>query len=248
MTIKAITLDLWDTIYHDCPQRDATRGQLRLELIHQRLYELGFAVERARLKAAVRRAADASKRQWDEEHFTPGAQERLLAAAALLGISLPEEEALRLAGEVEAVGHSYPPLPFAESKETIARLAGQYTLAIISDTGQTSGRMLRRVLERDGLLDYFAVFTFSDEAGASKPNEKAFRLTLERLGVSPEEAVHVGDNETKDTVGALNAGMTTIHLAAQPSLSYGSHPRYYQAERIGQVPLLLDSLPVGAGA
>ncbi|WP_426454749.1 HAD family hydrolase [Paenibacillus sp. S-38] len=247
MAIRAITLDLWDTLYHDCPVRDGVRKQRREDLIHQRLYELGYAVERARLNAAIRRAAAASRKQWDEDYYTPSAQERLLHALNHMQISLPEDELVRLSEELAEIGCSYPPLPFEETKKTIEELARSFPLAIISDTGQTSGQALRRVLQRDGLLEYFNVFTFSDETGASKPHARAFALTLEKLGVSPHEAVHVGDHETKDSVGALNAGMRTIHLSPSPSVSLEPNSRYYHLERIGQVPGLLSSLCVEAG-
>ncbi|AFH61277.1 haloacid dehalogenase [Paenibacillus mucilaginosus K02] len=247
VAIRAITLDLWDTLYHDCPVRDGIRRRRREELIHQRLYELGYAVERARLNAAIRRAADTSRKQWDEEYYTPGAQERLLFTLAHMQIALSPNELIRLSEEVAEIGCSYPPLPFEETKKTIAELACVFPLAIISDTGQTSGDALRRVLQRDGLLDYFKVLTFSDETGASKPHARAFVLTLEKLGVSPGEAVHIGDHETKDCLGALNAGMRTIHLAPRPSPSLEPNSGYYHLEGIGQVPGLLSSLSVEAG-
>jgi HAD superfamily hydrolase (TIGR01509 family) len=49
------------------------------------------------------------------------------------------------------------------------------------------------------------VFT-SAEAGAPKPDPAIFRLALERLGVPPERALHVGDSPA-DEEGARAAGM-----------------------------------------
>ena len=46
----------------------------------------------------------------------------------------------------------------------------------------------------------------SAEAGAPKPNPAIFRLALERLGVIPERALHVGDSPA-DEEGARAAGM-----------------------------------------
>jgi putative hydrolase of the HAD superfamily len=46
----------------------------------------------------------------------------------------------------------------------------------------------------------------SAEAGAPKPDPAIFRLALERLGVEPERALHVGDSP-EDEAGARAAGM-----------------------------------------
>ena len=46
----------------------------------------------------------------------------------------------------------------------------------------------------------------SAEAGAPKPDPAIFRLALERLGVPPERALHVGDSDA-DEEGARAAGL-----------------------------------------
>lgn len=62
------------------------------------------------------------------------------------------------------------------------------------------------VLERLGLGGRFAAVVTSAEAGAPKPDPRIFRLALERLGVAPEAAVHVGDDRA-DEEGAHAAGI-----------------------------------------
>ena len=61
-------------------------------------------------------------------------------------------------------------------------------------------------LERIGLGRLFSAIVTTAEAGAAKPDPAAFRLALERLGVQPERALHVGD-EPEDEQGAAAAGM-----------------------------------------
>jgi putative hydrolase of the HAD superfamily len=74
--------------------------------------------------------------------------------------------------------------------------------------------ILRRVLERYGLLGYFGAISYSDEVGFRKPEPEIFRVTLARSGVAPEEAVHIGDNPDADVVGAQGAGMRAAHYTA----------------------------------
>jgi FMN phosphatase YigB (HAD superfamily) len=73
-------------------------------------------------------------------------------------------------------------------------------------------------LERLGLANRFAAVVTSAEAGAPKPDPRIFELALERMGVSPERALHVGDSEA-DEVGARAAGMAfaPAPLAAVPA-------------------------------
>jgi putative hydrolase of the HAD superfamily len=61
-----------------------------------------------------------------------------------------------------------------------------------------------------GLLDAFDAWSVSDETGWFKPAEQAFRPALEGLGVTAEEAAHVGDNERTDIAGANALGMVSI--------------------------------------
>ena len=67
-------------------------------------------------------------------------------------------------------------------------------------------------LDRLGLRSWFSAVITPAEAGASKPNPAMFELALERLGVRPERALHVGDGAV-DEEGARAAGM---HFAWAP--------------------------------
>jgi putative hydrolase of the HAD superfamily len=62
-----------------------------------------------------------------------------------------------------------------------------------------------------GLLPYFSACRFAAvDAGYLKPHPAIFQTALNCLGVSPQEAVFVGDNMDADVVGAQNAGMRGI--------------------------------------
>jgi HAD superfamily hydrolase (TIGR01509 family) len=65
---------------------------------------------------------------------------------------------------------------------------------------------LARHLEEAQLAGFFAAVVTSAEAGAAKPDPRPLRTALDRLGVAPERALHVGDGDT-DRDGAAAAGM-----------------------------------------
>jgi HAD superfamily hydrolase (TIGR01549 family) len=61
-------------------------------------------------------------------------------------------------------------------------------------------------LERTGLRTRFGAIVVSAEVGAAKPAPAPFRVALERIGVPPHRAVHVGDDQV-DEQGAAAAGL-----------------------------------------
>jgi HAD superfamily hydrolase (TIGR01509 family) len=71
---------------------------------------------------------------------------------------------------------------------------------------------LHEHLRRHALDHFFATIVVAGEIGAPKPDPRPFLVALERLGVPPERAVHVGDH-ANDEDGAAAAGM---HFAPAP--------------------------------
>ena len=77
----------------------------------------------------------------------------------------------------------------AEVLKLIQKLHGQYTLAVLSNA--PSG--LSQWLAEWRILDFFDLVFCSGDEGTVKPDAKPFELTLERLGVHPEEAIFIDD-------------------------------------------------------
>ena len=69
---------------------------------------------------------------------------------------------------------------------------------------------LPAVLERLGLAALLDAILTSAQVGVRKPDEAIFAHALALAGVSPAEAVHVGDSLEEDVAGARNAGITPI--------------------------------------
>lgn len=69
---------------------------------------------------------------------------------------------------------------------------------------------LHRTLAMFGIGDYFEVVLASLEEGVEKPDPGLFHIALERLGVGPEDVLHVGDNAVDDWQGARAVGMRAV--------------------------------------
>ena len=87
-------------------------------------------------------------------------------------------------------------------------LRPRYQTALLSNAWND----LRGVLERElKILDAFDQVIISAEVGLVKPDERIFRLALERLGVAPREAVFV-DDFSENIDGARAIGLHAIHF------------------------------------
>jgi putative hydrolase of the HAD superfamily len=95
------------------------------------------------------------------------------------------------------------------------RAEGHYKLAVLSN----SPPGLSRWLETWGILDLFDTVFCSGDAGVRKPTPAAFEITLERLGVKPEEAVFIDDTmrhvQTARGLGLHGILFTTAEALAE---------------------------------
>jgi putative hydrolase of the HAD superfamily len=97
--------------------------------------------------------------------------------------------------------------PAAERALAAAREAGVKTAVISNSNGS-----VRSILASVGLTPYLDFVIDSGEVGVEKPDPRIFAIALERAGVEPAEAVHVGDLHAVDVVGARAAGLEAILL------------------------------------
>lgn len=207
MTITAITFDFWQTLYKNQPIDH--EGRLR-KLKDDVERGSGAQFSMAQIKAAVDVARQTWTDTWAQEHRTLPATEWISNLLNALDVTVPPEHHRAIQHRMETSILEIPPRPVEEAPAVLAQLAGNYRLAIISDTGITPGRVLRQILKSDNLLPYFDCLTFSDELGRSKPHQRAFEATLTALDAQPTQAVHVGDLLRTDVAGAQGAGMRAV--------------------------------------
>ena len=203
--LRGVSFDWWGTLY---VHRDARTR--RLQVLRDTLQ--GQGCERARQQ--VETAYDVAMKRMDVEWrsgrvYHPSAW--LADLLAELELELPQPACRHLQGEVEEALLATPPILVAGAADLLAELrrAGA-RIGLISDTGLTVGRAMRRILEGDGILGYFDAFAFSDEVGVYKPDRLAFETVLGQLGLKPEEAVHVGDLPETDICGAKALGLRAV--------------------------------------
>lgn len=212
MTLRAVTLDYWDTIYNGAllPERRERHRAALTEMLQAVGHDLPLEDLDALIRASVREA----DRWWRDEHRGYTTADWLRWLLAQLAIERPHdcEHIARAVDAVDATLVAYPPALLPGAAEGLRALARRYRLAIVSDTGFASGRAQDRILAQDGLVTHFAATIYSMDIGHAKPRPEPFHAALAALGVRPEETLHVGDNERTDVGGALGVGMRAIRV------------------------------------
>ncbi len=186
------------------------------EAILKTLKALGHEIDPSRLKKAIRVALNELEKvraRGEELTF----EEVYGSALSRLGVP-PEEETLDAIHEVFRRHYRQDLYPCIDN--VLSRLSERYVLALISNTMSDQPRL---ILERTGLARHFDVIVCSRDLGVRKPNPRIFEHVLGRLGVDPEEAVHVGDSVEADMEGASNAGLTPIWIRRPEPRPWAGH-------------------------
>ncbi|MGF1691936.1 HAD family hydrolase [Photobacterium kagoshimensis] len=118
--------------------------------------------------------------------------------------------------------------PYDGFLSCILELKSRYRLAIITD-GNSS--IQRQKIQALGIAPYFDFILCSSELGKgiSKPMALPYEKVLNFFGVSPQDSVYIGDNQSKDFIYPNQVGMHSIHLL---NLEENSNLIYYDA--VGQ--------------
>ncbi len=94
-------------------------------------------------------------------------------------------------------------------------------LAVVSSAGLPA--FVERALEQMGLHRYFSTVVTSAGEGIYKSNPEIFRVAASKLGVSPGQAVHIGDHPVYDVQGAKRAGLSAIWFNAYTHRTSAAH-------------------------
>ena len=205
--IKAVTLDLWNTLIED-----KRFFEYRIETIRCHLEEQGISRKVEDIQKSYRYATNLFEKEWKENYRQMSLESRIKHILDSMEASLPQDSINQIITEFYQTFLMYPP-EFKEGViETIEALKPEYKLGIISDTGITHGKVIRKYLENTGIFNHFSSTIFSDELGYSKPHQIPFQTALKELDVKPHEAVHVGDLLRTDVAGAKNIGMKAVWI------------------------------------
>lgn len=118
-----------------------------------------------------------------------------------------------IVGQMVAVYRDHIPTItlFPNARKTIEKLRRTYRIGLVSDGYLNAQQKKFDALQ---IADLFDSVVFSDALGREnwKPSRVPFDTALRQLGVQGGMATYVGDNPTKDFLGARGAGLSSIRL------------------------------------
>jgi putative hydrolase of the HAD superfamily len=99
-------------------------------------------------------------------------------------------------------------------------------------------------IDRTGLGAWLDEIVASAEVGITKPDARIFELACERYGVTPADAVYVGDRLHTDAIGAVRAGMRGVWIdrlgvATEAELAEASSARVPVIRSLSELPATL---------
>ncbi len=118
---------------------------------------------------------------------------------------------------------------FPDARECLERLTSArdshnelYRLGVIAN----QPTWIRRSLEEWGILNYFEpdALVISDEVAVSKPHPEIFQFALKQAGITPDEAVMIGNDYFNDVEPAKWLGMRTIWIERADPYAPGAPP------------------------
>ena len=236
--IKAVTLDLWNTLFKDRNYTEFRVNYLEVALKEHKIFRSHDEVRRA-----YDLARDLARKIRDgEDHRHPTVVEGVDYILERIGVDLPLDARTELVRRFEEALWEDPPALKEGVTETLKALRPRYRLGIISDAGTTPGRVLRDALQEFNILSFFSSTVFSNEVGFCKPHKAMFEASLNELGVKPREAVHVGDLLQTDVAGAKAMGMKAIWVkTVELPVTVKLKPDY-EVTKIPQIVSILDEM------
>jgi HAD superfamily hydrolase (TIGR01662 family) len=243
--VGGVIFDLGSTLIRFRGEWTEVLHQGRMALAHW-LRHAGYEVEIEPFAEAIQRAFEANFRERRHDHRERAAREIVLEVLPDFGIAELREEDLR-----EGLRRLYEPSEACWSAvpgvhTVLAELAGRgLQLGLLSNASDADN--VARLMARSGLSGIFDPVRISAAVGVRKPTASLFLDVVQAWGLSPEQAVMVGDLLGEDILGAQRAGLHQIWVRAE------ADPRFNDefvgvvvpertAESIHDVPAILADL------
>ena len=98
-------------------------------------------------------------------------------------------------------------------------------------------------LEMLGLQNAFDEVIVSGETAYEKPQKEIFLMMAEKLNITPDEMMYIGDHPLNDVDGARNAGCVPVWVKTTGTWIFPEIPKpELQIETVAELPELLSKI------
>ncbi len=229
--IKLVIFDLGETLLHYAGDflKANREGVLKM---HAFLESQGISIDRELLYREWTAAREAGFVQAEASMREITADETLKAVLARAGYDDIDEDvvtrAIDIFFEPEIEGYQR----FPDTLQVLETLNDMgLRMSLISNA--TCDRLIQRMVDDFGLRPFLSPVYSSAGVGVRKPHPEIFMKMLSETGVSPENAVMVGDSPKHDIAGAHGVGMKAVLVHFQgelPSLEPPMKPDFNAGE------------------
>jgi putative hydrolase of the HAD superfamily len=217
--IRVISLDFWNTVYRHV-ETPKFRASMRCDLLRQMCISRGILEPEAVATGFFETFDKYIKEEWKQSRAPT--REGILQFCHRKYPQTTIDDCNALFSSMEELYQAeLKPELLDGVSEFISWGAADYALYIVSDTFFLFGRILRDLMERDNILQYFTGTIFSDELGCKKPNTRAFKIITDREKCENNQLVHIGDDLRTDYDAAQQFGMNFIFYTGTSTDSEG---------------------------
>ena len=120
-----------------------------------------------------------------------------------------------------------------QAREVLHYVRQKYKTGLI-----TNGKNLVQhgKIDQLAIRDAFDFIIVSEEAGVKKPDPLIFEMALERLQLSAEECIYVGDHPVNDIEASASVGMNPIWIKVnQPWRDHITAKPIHEIERLSEL-------------
>ncbi len=226
--IKAVTFDLWNTLFVAKSYAEKRIEYLKKVLDRRKINRSFEEISEAyRLSLET---AEKVRELGDYRFITVNQRLDYILEKLAAEINFEEKAKVKKCFE-EIILKDEPPL-VEGVVEILKALNPYYRIGIICVSGLTPGKVIRRILKKKGVLDYFQSQVFSDEVGYEKPHPAIFEKSLDELGVKPEQAIHIGDLLLTDVAGAKAIGMKAVWFNFNNKVNETTHEPDFEIPKL----------------
>jgi len=233
--IQLVTFDLWNTIFTNKHYSD-----LRFDYFTKFLKKRQIPISLKEVENAFNLAFHLSNVNFKENSYRHiYTNDRISRLLKVLNLEIPQSDRKKIEIKFEEIMLKDPPSLKIGVKETLYELSENFKIGLISNTGITSGRIIKKVFNSYDIGKFFRIFLFSDELGFYKPNTIMFELALKKFKCVPQNAIHIGDRLETDIKGAKECNMLTIWINdSNSSRSKEIQPDYEIQQIYDAVPII----------